>query len=31
VLFIFPAIFVVVAGPAVIHLVKTFEGGALKM
>lgn len=29
VLFIFPAIFVVVAGPAVIHLMKTFSGGGI--
>lgn len=29
VLFIFPAIFVVVAGPAVIHLMHTFSGGKL--
>lgn len=29
VLFIFPAIFVVVAGPAVIHLMKTFAGGGI--
>jgi len=29
VLFIFPAIFVVVAGPAVIHLMKTFSGGTI--
>ncbi|RIK62199.1 MAG: hypothetical protein DCC65_17865 [Planctomycetota bacterium] len=29
VLFIFPAIFVVVAGPAVIHLMKTFNSGVI--
>jgi tight adherence protein C len=30
ILFIFPAIFVVLAGPAALHLMKTFSGGGLK-
>jgi tight adherence protein C len=30
ILFIFPAIFVVLAGPAALHLMKTFGGGGLK-